>query len=276
MGAADRRLRPRPQARVEAVPAPPRGRRHAPADRAHRRADDGEPLVRRPPRDAAAQGDVAARSRRAAGQPQRQAAGRRNPDATGKPVRASHMPSIVPAQRPPGQDWNAQPHVVRQRAQRRLREGVQPTVAMGSGTTARLPFTYSLASVFPVGDRFFGSTLAQTYPNRRFLMSRHRPTAMISTSIANFSVPANNGTIFDRLDRHRISWRNYYTDLPGHADRPGPVHARAPREAREDRPVLHGRGGGKLPAVSFVDPHFETSPRRTRRTSSSASSSWPR
>ena len=41
------------------------------------------------------------------------------------------------------------------------------------GRPRDLPFTYSLASVFPVGERYFGSTLCQTYPNRRYLMSGH-------------------------------------------------------------------------------------------------------
>ena len=46
-----------------------------------------------------------------------------------------------------------------------------------------LPFTYSLVQHFPIGERYFCSVLAQTYPNRRFLFTGtasgtdRRPTA---------------------------------------------------------------------------------------------------
>jgi phospholipase C len=42
---------------------------------------------------------------------------------------------------------------------------------MGHFTGAQLPFYYSLASQFPIGDRYFCSVMAQTYPNRRFLIA---------------------------------------------------------------------------------------------------------
>ena len=39
---------------------------------------------------------------------------------------------------------------------------------------------------------------------------------IVSTSVeALLAPPPPNGNIFDRLDAHGISWRNYYTDLPG-------------------------------------------------------------
>ena len=73
-----------------------------------------------------------------------------------------------------------------------------------------IPFTYALASAFPVGERYFGSTLCQTYPNRRFLFTG-TASGVTATSAATFSTPAANGTIFDRLDRLGISWKTYYT-----------------------------------------------------------------
>ena len=44
-------------------------------------------------------------------------------------------------------------------------------VAMGYWTGDDLPFTYSLARVFPIGDRWFSSVMSQTYPNRRYLIA---------------------------------------------------------------------------------------------------------
>ena len=75
--------------------------------------------------------------------------------------------------------------------------------------------------------------------------------------------------IMDRFERHGISWRNYYTDLP----RPRGCTRRVVAE-RSDKLVdidqfYTDAAAGKLPAVCFVDPDFDTdSPRRTRKTSS--------
>ena len=44
-------------------------------------------------------------------------------------------------------------------------------VAMGYWTKDDLPFYHGLASTFPVCDRWFGSCMGQTFPNRRFLLA---------------------------------------------------------------------------------------------------------
>jgi phospholipase C len=180
-----------------------------------------------------------------------------NLDAGGKPVRASRAPSVCQLQGHPGQNWNA--------SHTSWNGGKNDGFAKASGYSAMwfwdredLPFTYSMAGVFPVGDRFFCSTLCQTYPNRRYLMAG-TSDGVISTSDVNFGVPAKNGSIFDRLDDHKIGWRDYYTDLPATAIIPGTISV--PRQQRGDFVKIDqfykDARRGKLPAVSFVDPHFE-------------------
>ena len=44
-------------------------------------------------------------------------------------------------------------------------------VAMGYWTGDDLPFTYSLAGAFPIGDRWFCSVMGQTDPNRRYVIA---------------------------------------------------------------------------------------------------------
>jgi phospholipase C len=44
-------------------------------------------------------------------------------------------------------------------------------VSMTYNTAAQLPYYSALASTFPVCDRYFASVMAQTYPNRRFLLA---------------------------------------------------------------------------------------------------------
>ena len=89
---------------------------------------------------------------------------------------------------------------------------------MGYWTGEDLPFTYSLAETFPIGDRWFCSLLGQTDPNRRYLIAGTSAgmtddislSVSLSAIIPDLSLPLpGNGTIFDCLDLHRISWANY-------------------------------------------------------------------
>ncbi len=54
-----------------------------------------------------------------------------------------------------------------------------------------LPFSYSLARYFPVGNRYFCSVLAQTYPNRRFFFTG-TASGITATDGETFNVPAAN------------------------------------------------------------------------------------
>ena len=83
---------------------------------------------------------------------------------------------------------------------------------MGYWEQADQPFYYSLASAFPIADRYFCSVLGQTYPNRRYLMAATSIGQVDDTLPAQTDYPAN-GTIFDRLDAHGITWKDYYTNL---------------------------------------------------------------
>ena len=127
---------------------------------------------------------------------------------------------------------------------------------MGYYTPEVLPFAHSLASTFTLANRWFCSVPGPTYPNRRFLLSG---TAFGGTAtnkaelIDAFEHPPPNGTIFDHLKKHGISWANYFTDIP--------MTSVIPRITVEHFNHLHPRSrffedcaAGTLPAVSFVDP----------------------
>ncbi len=86
--------------------------------------------------------------------------------------------------------------------------------SMGHFTGAQLPFYYSLASQFPIGDRYFCSVMAQTYPNRRFLIAATALGDVSTNATGISSTDAPNGTIFDRLNSYDITWRDYFPDLP--------------------------------------------------------------
>ena len=85
-------------------------------------------------------------------------------------------------------------------------------VSMGYWQQADLPFYYSLASTFPIADRYFCSVLGPTFPNRRYLMAA-TSMGMINDTVPNpFHYPAG-GTIFDRLHNAGVSFADYYSPL---------------------------------------------------------------
>jgi phospholipase C len=76
-----------------------------------------------------------------------------------------------------------------------------------------LPFLYSLAKYFPVGDRYFSSTLAPTYPNRVFALAG-TCAGITTTATPPPDVIPPNGRIFDVLECYGMTWADYYVDLP--------------------------------------------------------------
>ena len=177
------------------------------------------------------------------------------PDADGNLIRAFRMPSTCQLDREPSQSWNAS-HISLGRGRRNdgfvLASG---PVAMGYWTEEDLPFYYGLARTFPLCDRWFASCLAQTYPNRKFLMCG-TAVGQVSTDITQVGkAPPPNGTIFDRLDAHGISWRNYATDLAQVLLFPPVYNANKEKVLTIDR-FYADAAAGQLPAVALVDPGF--------------------
>jgi len=129
-------------------------------------------------------------------------------------------------------------------------------VSMGYLEPSVLPFTNSLAATFPVCDRWFASVGAQTYPNRRFLMAG-TSLGLLYDTFPPAAPP--NGTVFQALDAHGISWKNYYSSLPSaliwsyQASLPG-----FPSHLASNKAFLADAAAGTLPAVSMVDPNFGT------------------
>jgi phospholipase C len=166
---------------------------------------------------------------------------------------------------------------------------------MGHWTDAELPFYWSLARTFPVADRWFGSCLGPTFPNRRFLVAGTAFGLTTDRASECFDNPPA-GTIFDVLTDHGISWTNYHSTAPsrillsrllgrpgrlllglvsGTSDRrPGPMFRELESKLQFSADVYavsllrhlgHVKGikaffsdvgAGTLPAVSIVDPSF--------------------
>ncbi|MFZ1995572.1 MAG: alkaline phosphatase family protein, partial [Solirubrobacteraceae bacterium] len=156
----------------------------------------------------------------------------------------------------PGQDWNAS-HLSWDGGRNDGFVKASGPVAMSFWDDTDLPFTYSLVKHFPVGNRYFSSALAQTYPNRRFLFCG-TASGLVATNGQTFQIHAANGTIFDRLDAHHIEWANYYQQAASPVIVPGFfTHARKKRLKKIDQ-FFTDAASGRLPAFTFLDPNYDT------------------
>ncbi len=127
--------------------------------------------------------------------------------------------------------------------------------AMGYWGPEVLPFAYSFAKTFTVANRWFSSAPCQTYPNRRFLMAATAYGDITTDSSTITLTPPPNGTIFDRLNAHQLSWKNYFTDLPQTAIIPSIIKS-YPTNVVSIAEFFADCAAGTLPSVSFVDPEF--------------------
>ncbi len=180
-----------------------------------------------------------------------------NPGTTGGRVHATHATSPCQLNGAPSQAWNAS-HESFDGGRNDGFVKASGTVAMWYWDKGDLPFTYSLVKDFPIGERYFCSVLAQTYPNRRFFFCG-TASGLIATSDLTFTTPAANGTFFDRLDAHNIDWANYYQDEPSLLIVPnaGSAPGRAARLHKFDS-FYTDVAAGKLPQFTFLDPNYTT------------------
>ncbi|HUO73431.1 MAG TPA: alkaline phosphatase family protein [Solirubrobacteraceae bacterium] len=179
-----------------------------------------------------------------------------NADASGHQVFAQHAASPCQLSKLPGQDWNRS-HTSWDNGRNDGFVRASGPIAMRFWDESDLPFTYSLVAHFPIGQRFFCSTLCQTYPNRRFFFTG-TASGTIATDNTTFSIPAANGTIWDRLDAHNIDWAIYYQDLPSWLIVPGSFSSARASRQRKFPAFLTDVAAGRLPQFTFLDPNYTT------------------
>jgi phospholipase C len=139
-----------------------------------------------------------------------------NLDAEGNQVRAHHLATTQQAEGVPCQSWHASQVQWNQgkmdgfvTSTEEVAPDADPAVGMGYWSEADLPFYYGLARTFPLADHWFSSCLGPTFPNRRFLIAGTANGLVDDLPFHLLDYPPN-GTIFDMLTRHGISWANYH------------------------------------------------------------------
>ncbi len=180
-----------------------------------------------------------------------------NRDASGNRVFAHHASSPCQLSGKPSQAWDA--------SHQAFDGGRNDGFVLASGDDAMwywdkhdIPYTYALASHFPIGQRYFCSVLAQTYPNRRFFFAGTASGSIDDKAYA-LTTPAANGTIFDRFDAHGISYATYYQQIPSWLILPNVRNNPAQTAKGLSIAKFHSdAAAGKLPQFSFIDPNYAT------------------
>jgi phospholipase C len=188
-----------------------------------------------------------------------------NPYADGRIQHAFHMPTTCQLSGAPGQEWNTSHASYDNGALDGFVRSASGPVSMGYWTGEDLPFTYSLASIFPIADRWFCSLLGQTDPNRRFLIAGTSGGMVDDINIASqlaLITQTVNGTIFQRLTAAGIDWTNYAASFP--------LGATPELFITDDNSLETGSqlktfdqfftdaAAGTLPSFTFLDPNYDT------------------
>jgi phospholipase C len=180
-----------------------------------------------------------------------------NPTVRGQRLLAFPMPSDCQFDKKPSQDWRASHQQYDGGSNLGFVTSPSGPVAMGYWDERNLPFTYSLASTFALSDRWFCSLLGQTDPNRRYLTAA-TSAGMVDDVLTQAIAKPPNGTIFDRLDQHGITWRDYYhtSSLPTLDVWFTDPASRSKNVVSVDE-FFDDVASGSLPGLCIVDPDFD-------------------
>ncbi len=174
-------------------------------------------------------------------------------DVEGRVVPVTHAPDTCQSGRGVSQNWvSTHRQIDGGRMDGFLFDDNYNAMRYWDGTD--LPFYWSLASTFPLCDRWFASAPAQTYPNRMYLQAATCQD-LISTDTAKvLSMPhPAGGTIWDKLNAFGIPWLDYAWDLPDILLFPK-TYAANTDKVRTYSQFLGDCAAGTLPAVSIVSP----------------------
>jgi phospholipase C len=177
----------------------------------------------------------------------------KNPDGQGNYVHAFHMPTECQTDGV-GNDWRVTHEAYDGGTCQGFVTSTTPE-AMGYFTKEDLPFSCGMASTFPIADRYFCSAMAQTDPNRRYLI------AGTSLGLINDSFPLElppNGVIFEQFNKHGISWKDYYSNLPTLGVFLPLLNDPALRSGVTPIDQFFvDAAAGNLPAFSLVEPNYD-------------------
>ncbi len=183
-----------------------------------------------------------------------------NPAPDGSTVVATHATSVCQAHVDVSQSWTAS-HIAWDHGKNDGFVRATGPDPMHYFTGEDLPFYYSLGRTFPLCDRWFASVMAQTYPNRKFLLAGSAFGLVDDSFPSQAAHPLrSNGptTIFESLDAHGIDWKDYYSDLPSVLLFPYLASSAHTGRFVKMNQFFTDAAAGTLPFFSMVEPNYGT------------------
>lgn len=140
--------------------------------------------------------------------------------------------------------------------------------AMGYLTDADMPFYWDLYSTFAMSDHHHCSVLAGTWTNRFYYMSgtsfgRARNDAAPMDILATFDDAGEDYLLLQQLDRASVAWKVYVSDVPFVLGGYGRYAGRHLRQVQPLERFFSDLEADTLPAVSYVDPSFNSGVEQT-------------
>ncbi len=185
-----------------------------------------------------------------------------NPNGNGQYIEAFHLPTECRSYTSPTNTWNPTHEAYNGGKMDGFVTNGSGPAAMGYYTSSDMPFTESLATTFPINDRYFCSLLGPTFPNRRYLISG-TSCGLVDDFTTFYDIPSDidshpaNGTIFDHLNKHSISWKDYFSVAPTIAFYPYLLTQNVGKYVPIEE-FFSDASSGNLPSVSLVDPDYLT------------------
>ena len=188
-----------------------------------------------------------------------------NPYPSGQIQHAFRMPTTCQLPSRPSQEWTASHNAYDNgRMDGFVSTPIDPLtteivggVAMGYWQHEDQPFYYSLYWHFPIADRYFSSVLGQTFPNRRYLLAA-TSIGQVNDTLPNLTDYPANGTIFDQLDAHAITWKDYFTTLPSVELFPPLFFKNKGTKVVPIAGFFTDAAAGALPGYCLVEPDYGT------------------
>jgi phospholipase C len=179
-----------------------------------------------------------------------------NPGVIGTPDRVTAFPLQNTAQGSDvSQSWQESHEQINDGAMDGFVRTAKSTQPMGYYTPEILPFAYSLASTFALGNQWFSSLPGPTYPNRRFLLAGTAYGTTVTHGDPLVADSPASGTVFGLLSDNNIDWSNYFSDVPMSMVIGRDVLLHADHHHTIDKFFADCKSGS-LPQVSFVDPRI--------------------
>ena len=127
---------------------------------------------------------------------------------------------------------------------------------MGYFPEGSLPVFDYLCDNFVVCDKWFASVPSGTFCNRLFALTGTSAGEVFNKCKEHAHITYDQPSIFDRLTDAGVTWKDYYSDLPGCASLLGHQNIENISRYQKISTFAEDVMNGELPYFSFIEPDY--------------------